>query len=233
MGPPPRRRRAHAPLRAAVLSAGVGALALAAAAAAFAQPAGQASEAARRRALLSAAVGLPAALAGAVAAGADETEGLVKSGRTGPRGESADLSDVIAPMSPKSKSGVPMSRPSLGRSAGAKAASRSGDVSPEGVPWGGYYDDPEHPGCKRYVGVGSEQGTWRVSGRDAERGSRCKYGVKDVTWAVQATVSGESILIDFSPKGGPKSLEGKWVGDGIQFPDGNKWTKKVTKPGAE
>lgn len=231
MGPPPRRRRAHAPLRTAVLSAGVGALALAAAAAAFAQPAGQASEAGRRRALLSAVVGVPAALAGASVAGADLADGLVVSDRKGPRAE-ADLSDVIAPMSPKSKTGVPMSRPSLGRLAKG-AASRSSDVSPDGVPWGGYYDDPEHPGCKRYVGVGSEQGSWRVSGRDAERGSRCKYGVKDVTWAVQATVAGESIVIDFSPKGGPKNLEGKWVGDGIQFPDGNKWTKKVTKPGAD
>lgn len=34
------------------------------------------------------------------------------------------------------------------------------------------------------------------------------------------------VLIDFSPKGGPKDLVGKWDVDGITFPDGNKWTKK-------
>ncbi|CAK0824446.1 unnamed protein product, partial [Prorocentrum cordatum] len=114
MGPPARRRRTRAPLRTAALAAGVGALALAAAAAAFAQPAGQAAEATRRRTLLSAAVGLPAALAGAAVAGADETDGLVRSGRKGPSVD-ADMSEVVAPMSPKSATGVPMARPSLRR----------------------------------------------------------------------------------------------------------------------
>jgi hypothetical protein len=33
------------------------------------------------------------------------------------------------------------------------------------------------------------------------------------------------ILIDFSPKGGPKNLEGLWTGSGILFPDGNIWKK--------
>ena len=46
-------------------------------------------------------------------------------------------------------------------------------------------------------------------------------------WKLTGSVaeSGESIAIDFSPKGGPKDLLGVWEGDGIKFPDGNKWTK--------
>ena len=32
------------------------------------------------------------------------------------------------------------------------------------------------------------------------------------------------IIIDFSPKGGPKDFEGVWEKDGIRFPkDNNKW----------
>merc|ERR1719460_719286 len=41
----------------------------------------------------------------------------------------------------------------------------------------------------------------------------------------------ETLFIDFSPKGGPKNLLGKWDTfggmPGIVFPDGNKWTKVV------
>ena len=33
------------------------------------------------------------------------------------------------------------------------------------------------------------------------------------------------IRIDFSPKGGPKDLLGKWTGKGILSPDGNNWSK--------
>jgi len=33
------------------------------------------------------------------------------------------------------------------------------------------------------------------------------------------------IFVDFSPKGGPKDVVGKWQDGGIVFPDGNKWSK--------
>ena len=47
-------------------------------------------------------------------------------------------------------------------------------------------------------------------------------------WKVKGTVSGQSIVIDFSPKGGPKDVEAKYViGKGLVFPDGNTWTKKA------
>ena len=35
----------------------------------------------------------------------------------------------------------------------------------------------------------------------------------------------DTILIDFSPKGGPKNLIGQYDGSGIRFPDGNRWVK--------
>jgi hypothetical protein len=37
--------------------------------------------------------------------------------------------------------------------------------------------------------------------------------------------SEDEIFIDFSPKGGPRDLLGKWTGKGILFPDGNEWKK--------
>eukprot|EP00929_Paragymnodinium_shiwhaense_P000495 TRINITY_DN100732_c0_g1_i1.p1 TRINITY_DN100732_c0_g1~~TRINITY_DN100732_c0_g1_i1.p1 ORF type:complete len:239 (+),score=36.98 TRINITY_DN100732_c0_g1_i1:80-718(+) len=38
-----------------------------------------------------------------------------------------------------------------------------------------------------------------------------------------------SIMIDFSPKGGPRDLLGYWDQDGITWPDGNHWPKKRAK----
>jgi len=33
------------------------------------------------------------------------------------------------------------------------------------------------------------------------------------------------LQVDFSPKGGPADVVGKWKDGGIVFPDGNKWSK--------
>ena len=35
-----------------------------------------------------------------------------------------------------------------------------------------------------------------------------------------------TLLVDFSPKGGPKDLEGKYAKGRISWPDGNSWTKQ-------
>lgn len=47
-------------------------------------------------------------------------------------------------------------------------------------------------------------------------------------WKLSGTVAEDdkTVLIDFSSKGGPTNLVGKWDKDGIVFPDGNKWTKR-------
>mmetsp|Transcript_4603 Transcript_4603/g.11434 ORF Transcript_4603/g.11434 Transcript_4603/m.11434 type:complete len:166 (-) Transcript_4603:128-625(-) len=85
----------------------------------------------------------------------------------------------------------------------------------------GEYSDPKHPGCKRQVDADG-----RVSGTDGTPG--CEKGEAQKPWALQGTIDddGGRILIDFSPKGGPKDLVGVWTGKGIAFPDGNLWSKK-------
>mmetsp|Transcript_49720 Transcript_49720/g.96042 ORF Transcript_49720/g.96042 Transcript_49720/m.96042 type:complete len:165 (-) Transcript_49720:78-572(-) len=87
----------------------------------------------------------------------------------------------------------------------------------------GYYADPFHPGCKRQFVV--DEGDVKIRGRDGE--PDCLKGTQGPNWVlpVQWKLGSETIIIDFSPKGGPKSVVGTWVGDGIVFPDGNKWKK--------
>ena len=43
---------------------------------------------------------------------------------------------------------------------------------------------------------------------------------------------GTEMVIDFSPKGGPKDLLAKWDAErnGIAFPDGNLWSKIMVSP---
>ena len=89
----------------------------------------------------------------------------------------------------------------------------------------GEYDDPFHPGCLRSVKVvGAKIGpdgrkqrkpTAYVKGVDSlPKGFKgCKPGVQPTLedmWSLEGQVSedGESIVIDFSPKGGPSNLLG-------------------------
>mmetsp|Transcript_1867 Transcript_1867/g.4735 ORF Transcript_1867/g.4735 Transcript_1867/m.4735 type:complete len:156 (-) Transcript_1867:57-524(-) len=94
----------------------------------------------------------------------------------------------------------------------------------DAAPWAGKYTDPKHPGCKREIAVNGK--TLAITGTDGKPG--CGAGVEEKAWALSARLeeeSGDSVLIDFSPKGGPKNLLGTWDTNGIKFPDGNKWTK--------
>jgi len=48
-------------------------------------------------------------------------------------------------------------------------------------------------------------------------------------WTLIAKTEADgSLMIDFSPKGGPKDLKAVFskTDNGIKFPDGNLWTKK-------
>eukprot|EP00568_Trieres_chinensis_P001274 CAMPEP_0183309564 /NCGR_PEP_ID=MMETSP0160_2-20130417/25415_1 /TAXON_ID=2839 ORGANISM="Odontella Sinensis, Strain Grunow 1884" /NCGR_SAMPLE_ID=MMETSP0160_2 /ASSEMBLY_ACC=CAM_ASM_000250 /LENGTH=187 /DNA_ID=CAMNT_0025473617 /DNA_START=61 /DNA_END=624 /DNA_ORIENTATION=- len=102
----------------------------------------------------------------------------------------------------------------------------------------GDYDDPNHPGCLRQVKV--------VGAPMRADGSRPPYAIVEVTgydgkdgettctdrptrsdlWKVQGKTMGKTqAVIDFSAKGGPANLSAKYEGDGIVFPDGNKWVK--------
>ncbi len=66
-----------------------------------------------------------------------------------------------------------------------------------------------------------------ISGTDGPAGT-CTGAPEEVKWklAGKLTDTGD-LFIDFTPKGGPKDLLGKWDSDGVVFPDGNKWSKIV------
>ena len=92
----------------------------------------------------------------------------------------------------------------------------------------GEYADPKHPGCLRSIVGDAGATTLDVKGTDGTPG--CTNGEKQRPWSLTGDIvkvpsKQDEILIDFTPKGGPKNLLGKWTGTGILFPDGNEWKK--------
>eukprot|EP00428_Durinskia_dybowskii_P071550 CAMPEP_0170388946 /NCGR_PEP_ID=MMETSP0117_2-20130122/18359_1 /TAXON_ID=400756 /ORGANISM="Durinskia baltica, Strain CSIRO CS-38" /LENGTH=116 /DNA_ID=CAMNT_0010644909 /DNA_START=45 /DNA_END=392 /DNA_ORIENTATION=- len=90
----------------------------------------------------------------------------------------------------------------------------------------GKYSDPNHPGCARQI-VGETRTSARVYGADAAggEGATCN-GETDEKWGpLPAKVNGEDIIVDFSSKGGPSNLSGKYddVNQAIDWEDGNSW----------
>jgi len=95
------------------------------------------------------------------------------------------------------------------------------------VDFSGSYGDPNHPNCLREVQVVSPS-LADVTGTDGTPG--CPPDGSGRKWSLTGKIEGDSILIDFSPKGGPKNLKGVWEPSpvpGIRFPDGNLWSKKT------
>lgn len=66
--------------------------------------------------------------------------------------------------------------------------------------------------------------TASISGTDGTPG--CPMDGSGKEWNLQGTIDGNSILVDFTPKGGPPNLKGTFQKDGITWPDGNKWSLK-------
>ena len=110
-------------------------------------------------------------------------------------------------------------------------------------PFTGDYDDPNHPNCLRQVKVvgapikadGSRPlyAIVEVTGYDGKEGeTTCKdRPTRETLWKVTGKTRGkEDATLDFSSKGGPADVVGKWDGSGIVFPDGNKWTKLAYAP---
>jgi hypothetical protein len=96
------------------------------------------------------------------------------------------------------------------------------------IDFSGSYADPFHPNCQRHVEVVSPTRA-AVTGTDGTPG--CPPDGSGRPWALTGFIEGDSILIDFTPKGGPKDLKGVWEPSpvaGIRFPDGNLWSKKPT-----
>lgn len=87
----------------------------------------------------------------------------------------------------------------------------------------GSYSDPKHPNCLRAIEVVGGKNA-KISGTDGTPG--CPADGSGKGWNLVGKVQGDSILVDFTPKGGPPGLKGVFVGDGIEWPDGNKWSLK-------
>jgi len=85
------------------------------------------------------------------------------------------------------------------------------------------YEDPKHPNCKRIVVV-KKDGVAAISGTEGKPG--CPEDGSGEVWRLVGEVLDNNIVIDFSSEGGPAEVKGVWDGDGIKFPDGNKWTIK-------
>jgi hypothetical protein len=89
----------------------------------------------------------------------------------------------------------------------------------------GSYSDPFHPNCLRVIKT--EGAEAKISGTDGTPG--CPPDGAGKKWNLVGKIQGDSILVDFTPKGGPKDLNGvydKGAAPGIIWPDGNKWTFK-------
>ena len=99
----------------------------------------------------------------------------------------------------------------------------------------GVYSDPNHPGCRRQIRTMAHGRLALVTGEDGDPGCPPKDPSKDSHWRLLGKIiSDTEILVDLSPKGGPKYLEGKWCrgcGDhgGISWPDGNEWHKELVE----
>ncbi|CAJ1353815.1 unnamed protein product [Effrenium voratum] len=128
----------------------------------------------------------------------------------------------------------------LGAGAAVIAAGQSVGVQPAQAAiarWSGIYDDPKHPGCEREIRKDGDE--FVISGTSATDGSKaCAEDAPTKKWYLIGKPSGggfggpsDELLVDFSPKGGPKDALAKWDGDGIVFPDGNRWSKIKRKPG--
>ena len=90
----------------------------------------------------------------------------------------------------------------------------------------GDYSDPNHPSCRRSVSVSPDGLTAAVSGEDGDEGSNSC--ANPTAWGpLRGAIDGNSIKIDFSPKGGPSDLTASYDvdGEGIRFSDGNLWQK--------
>lgn len=97
-----------------------------------------------------------------------------------------------------------------------------------GGTFSGKYSDPNHPGCARVISLETDVSA-KVFGADAAGGEGVQCdGVTDVKWGpLPAVINSLEIVVDFSSKGGPSNLAGKFNTDKqeIMWQDGNAWVK--------
>ena len=105
-------------------------------------------------------------------------------------------------------------------------------VAAHAIDFSGQYSDPKHPNCRREIVV-VDRNTVKITGTDGTPG--CPPDGSGRPWVLTGKINGDSLLVDFSPKGGPKDLEGIYDDgtspESIKWPDGNSWTMKEGKSG--
>jgi len=103
------------------------------------------------------------------------------------------------------------------------------------IDFSGRYSDPKHPNCKREIVVVEAGRTVKVKGTDGNPG--CPPDGSGKAWELVGKINGDSILVDFSPKGGPSNLQGIYDDstspESIKWPDGNSWTMKESRSGVD
>ena len=100
--------------------------------------------------------------------------------------------------------------------------------SADGVDFTGTYADPNHPNCKREISVSGASA--KVSGTDGNPGCPASGAGQQWSLAGEVQTNEKTILVDFTPKGGPKNLKGVWEESptkGIRWPDNNLWALKA------
>lgn len=109
---------------------------------------------------------------------------------------------------------------------------REGSETVSDLGFSGEYSDPNHTNCIRHIEVKADGIHAYVFGTDGDPG--CPEDGNGVAWRLDGIVEGadNTIVVDFSPKGGPKSLEGKRTETGILWEDQNFWTEKRASTGS-
>ena len=84
------------------------------------------------------------------------------------------------------------------------------------------YSDPNHVNCLREIlHIGHRV---YVHGTDGD--PNCPPDGSGDRWELSGKVKDKHVYVDFSPKGGPKDLDGVWEKSpvpGIRWEDGNLW----------
>lgn len=104
----------------------------------------------------------------------------------------------------------------IGANAASNQAGRKGGTIPK-IRVSGTWLDPGHPGCTRKIAIAGNKAI--ITGADEDQ----------KPWKVVGLIDGNDIIIDFSPKGGPKDVTAvfKTGVNKIVFPDGNVWSKQA------
>ena len=98
------------------------------------------------------------------------------------------------------------------------------------IKFGGTYSDPNHPDCPRTI-TPTGPVFAEVRGDDPITGTTCSATNEEAWGPLSASIDGDQIVVDFSPKGGPSDLTGSYAFDklanchGIAWDDGNFWPK--------